>query len=261
VRLTAIDIFAGAGGLSEGFRRAGFSVLAANDFDENAAETFRLNHPETRFLPGPIGDLKTEAFLEAGGIAEGELGVLIGGPPCQAFSVYNHQRGMHDERSGLFREYLRLVGGLLPRFVVMENVTGITSVDGGRAVEEIYKRLGKLGYHVEHMILKAEEYGVPQERRRIFIVGSRDTKRIDWPAPTHRHPEDRTIFSSKMKPCVNVWDAISDLPPLAISEGSEESAYTQAPQSSQRLPEAAQPRSAVPVCHQHRTPKAHPARR
>ncbi|MEJ7593561.1 MAG: DNA (cytosine-5-)-methyltransferase [Planctomycetaceae bacterium] len=169
---TAIDLFVGAGGMSQGFEEAGFKVLAANDFDSTAAETFQLNHPKTKFFNGPIQDISTEMLLESANLERGALDVLIGGPPCQAFSVYNHQRGMHDERSGLFRQYIRMVEGLMPRMMVMENVTGITSVAGGRAVQEIYKSLTALGYHVEHRILKAEEFGVPQERRRIFFIAT-----------------------------------------------------------------------------------------
>jgi DNA (cytosine-5)-methyltransferase 1 len=227
----AIDLFAGAGGLSEGFRQAGFHILAANDFDPIAAETFQQNHPESVFLPGSIGNLTTPMFLKAGGIKKRELDVLVGGPPCQAFSVYNHQRGMHDERSGLFREYLRLVSGLHPRFVVMENVTGITSIEEGRAVEEIYKRLRMLGYYVEHRILRAEEYGVPQERRRIFIIGSRDTTSITWPKPSHCSSEEYRKSKNGKLPFVTIWDAIGDLPSLKICEGSDETDYPNPPES------------------------------
>lgn len=235
-KFTAVDLFCGAGGLSEGFKQSGFSIRAANDFDSLAAETFKLSHPTTPFLVGPIQDISTEALLESAGLAEGELDVLIGGPPCQAFSVYNHQRGMHDERSGLFRQYLRIVEGLMPRFVVMENVTGITSVAEGRAVDEIYKNLESLGFHVDHKILKAEEFGVPQERRRIFFVGSRDTESLEWPTPTHGMPAktmdlfDQPKNRKRLLPPVTVNDAISDLPPLQISEGEEESKYTSKPQ-------------------------------
>lgn len=231
---TTIDLFSGAGGLSDGFRQAGFRVLAANDCDEDAAKTFKLNHPNSAFLDGPIEGISNDRLLKAAGIREGELDVLVGGPPCQAFSVYNHQRGFHDKRSGLFREYLRIVEGLMPRFVVMENVTGITSVSEGRAVDEIYQCLEGLGFHVEHQILKAEEFGIPQERRRIFFVGSRDTKSISWPKATHG-PRDGTIalpFAKRKKlPFVTVDDAISDLPALNICEGSEESEYGSKPLS------------------------------
>ena len=208
-RWTAIDLFCGAGGLSEGFRQAGFSVLAGNDIDPHAAQTFAASHGGAELLPGRIEDVSACAFLESSGLARGELTCLIGGPPCQAFSVYNHQRGMHDERSGLFHEYLRIVDGLMPAWVVMENVTGITSVGGGQAVEAIVAGLAKRGYRVETRILRAEEYGVPQERRRIFFLGNRLGFPISWPEPTH---------GPGLLPFVTVWDAIGDLPPLANGE-------------------------------------------
>lgn len=230
-KLTAIDLFCGAGGLSQGFMEAGFEILAANDFDSDAAKTFKLNHPSSRFYDGPIQDISTDAMLEAAGLSSGELDVLIGGPPCQAFSVYNHRRGMHDKRSGLFREYLRMVEGLMPRMVVMENVTGITSVAEGRAVDEIYRSMEKLGFHVEHRVLRAEEFGVPQERRRIFFIGVRDGKRLEWPEPTHFLERDLFSLQSEHKLFVTVADAISDLPELNIKDGVEEAEYDAEPES------------------------------
>jgi DNA (cytosine-5)-methyltransferase 1 len=207
---TAIDLFCGAGGLSEGFRQAGFTVLAGNDFDDFAGQTFSATHPDAVFIGGPIQNITAKQLLKAAGLKRGELDCLIGGPPCQAFSVYNHQRGMHDERSGLFREYLRIVEGLQPKWVVMENVTGITSVGGGQAVEEILSGLAEHGYQVETRVLKAEEYGVPQERRRILFIGNRLGLPIVWPEPTHG--PDRAL------PYVTVWDALSDLPALLNGE-------------------------------------------
>lgn len=220
--LTCIDLFCGAGGLSEGFRQASFEVLAANDFDEDCEHTYRVTHPETAFLAGPIQEIRSAALLEEAGIEAGELDCLIGGPPCQAFSVYNHQRGMHDERSGLFREYLRIVEGLQPKVVVMENVTGILSVAGGRAVKEIHTRLGDLGYSVRQEILKAEDYGVPQERRRIFFIGTRVGREFRFPEPTH---------GPGGLPYVTVADAILDLPALEITGGKETGDYDKEPQS------------------------------
>lgn len=234
---TAIDLFAGAGGLAEGFRQAGFRCLVANDFDPSAGETFAAAFPEVTFVPGPIQDISNEDILEVAGLKRGELDVLVGGPPCQAFSVYNHQRGMHDERSGMFREYLRVVKGLLPRSVVMENVTGITSIEEGKAVDEIHLALRKLGYTVEHRVLKAEEYGVPQERRRIFFVGVRNGHSIKWPVPTHHGRGMDSLFGERERePFVTVWDAIGDLPKLAIDEGEEVCDYGTSPTSDyQRL--------------------------
>lgn len=226
---SVIDLFAGAGGLSEGFAQAGFAVLAANDFDKHSENTFRANHPDTAFLSGPIEDIDGREFLKAARLRRGQLDCLVGGPPCQAFSVYNHQRGMHDERSGLFREYLRIVDALFPKLVIMENVTGITSVGKGRAVQEIHDRLEGLGYRVEHRVLRSEEFGVPQERRRIFFVGTRLGGSILWPRPTHADPS--TLLGTSLKPFVTIKDAIGDLPSLNILEGEEEREYPAPPAS------------------------------
>ncbi|RVD58880.1 DNA cytosine methyltransferase [Mesorhizobium sp. M2D.F.Ca.ET.223.01.1.1] len=214
--LTAIDLFCGAGGLSEGFRQAGFHVLAGSDFDDRAGETFAATHSEAVFLPGPIQNHSAADFLKAAKLKAGELDVLVGGPPCQGYSVYNHQRGLHDPRASLYLEYLRIVKGVKPKWVVLENVTGMTSAGGGGAVDAIVDGLRKLGYHVESKILKAEEYGVPQERRRIVFIGNRVGLPIVWPERTH---------GPGLLPFVTVKDAISDLPALGNGEGSEISQY------------------------------------
>lgn len=216
-KLFSIDLFAGAGGLTEGFHMAGFTPLAANDFAPDAADTFRENFPDVPFLECSVEDLSGNELLEAAGVQAGEVDVLLGGPPCQAFSVYNHQRGFHDERSGLFREYLRIVEAIQPRAVVMENVTGMRSVGDGRAIKEIHDRLGDLGYTVEHRILRAEDFGVPQERRRIFFVACKESD-VTWREPTHGDPSD--LFSQQLTPFVTVGDAIADLPDLENGGGT-----------------------------------------
>ncbi|HWK87273.1 MAG TPA: DNA cytosine methyltransferase [Xanthobacteraceae bacterium] len=207
--LTAIDLFCGAGGLSEGFRQAGFRILVGNDVDKFAAATYKRTHEEAVFLPQPIEKLSANDFLRAARLKRGELDCLIGGPPCQAYSVYNHQRGFRDKRSKLFLEYLRIVEGVNPKWVVLENVTGIMSLGGGRAVREITEGLRELGYNVETRVLRAEDYGVPQERRRFFFVGNRIGAPILWPEVTH---------GPNLIPFVNVWDAIGDLPRLSNGE-------------------------------------------
>lgn len=208
-RLTVIDLFCGAGGLSEGFRQAGFSVLAGNDLFASAGKTFMATHPEAKFFGDPIQELSAERLLAEIGLRRGELTCLVGGPPCQAFSVYNHQRGMHDARANLFREYLRMVESLYPEWVIMENVTGILSAGNGEAVEAITESLNALGYAVEYRTLKAEEYGVPQERRRVVFMGNRIDAPIIWPEPTH---------GKGRLPFVTVWEAIGDLPLLQNGE-------------------------------------------
>ena len=203
---TAIDLFCGAGGLSEGFRQAGIHVLAGQDIDATFGATFSTTHPEAEFVHGPIKDVSASELLRAAGAKRREIDVLIGGPPCQGYSVYNHQRGVDDPRAGLFKEYLRIVEEIQPRWIVMENVTGITSIAGGGIVREIQAGMRKLGYRVDMKMLKAEEYGVPQERRRVFFIATLEDKcPILFPTATH---------GPELEPFVTIWDAISDLPKL-----------------------------------------------
>lgn len=221
--LTVIDLFCGAGGLSEGFRQAGCHVLAGQDYNDIAGATFALTHPEATFIGGPIQNVTAQALLEAAGKKRGEIDVIVGGPPCQGYSVYNHQRGENDPRAGLFREYLRIVEGIQPRWLVMENVTGITSISGGRIVDEIIEGMNGLGYRVDMRVLKAEEYGVPQERRRVFFIATKTDAEITFPTPTH---------GPGLLPFVTVWDAISDLPPVGNGQKEAPSRHTHKPKNS-----------------------------
>jgi DNA (cytosine-5)-methyltransferase 1 len=202
-------LFCGAGGLSAGLEMAGFTVLAGNDLFEAAGKTFEATHPNAKFFGEPIQDLKIDKLLRDIELEKGELTVLVGGPPCQAYSVYNHQRGMHDERAQLFRQYLRVVEALNPEWIVMENVAGIFSIGGGEAVHAIETELRALGYNVEYQIMRAEQYGVPQERRRVVFIGNRIGAPIRHPQPTH---------GPGLEPLVTIADAISDLPPLENGE-------------------------------------------
>ncbi|MER9191478.1 DNA cytosine methyltransferase [Mesorhizobium australicum] len=217
---TVVDLFCGAGGLSEGFRQAGFHVLAGLDYDDTAGKTFTATHEGARFLGGPIQKITVNDILNATGLKPGELDVLVGGPPCQGYSVYNHGRGVDDPRAGLFREYLRIVQGLKPRWLVMENVTGLTSIANGGIIREIEESLQALGYEVDWKILRAEEHGVPQERRRIFFIANRIGAPIIFPEPTH---------GGRLKPFVTVWDAISDLPALQNGQSQDVEKYASLP--------------------------------
>ncbi len=220
VKYTAIDLFCGAGGLSAGLEMAGFTVLAGNDIFEAAGKTFANTHPHAKFIGGPIEELSVDELLEATGLAVGELTVLAGGPPCQAYSVYNHQRSMTDTRATLFRQYLRMVDGLRPEWIVMENVTGIYSIGGGAAVKAIKEELAAIGYQVEEHVLRAEDYGVPQERRRVVFLGNRLGLPVSPPSPTH---------GEGLAPLVSIWDAISDLPPLENGEDPGRVGYASEP--------------------------------
>jgi len=224
--LTAIDLFCGAGGLSEGFRQAGVNILVGQDFDEVAGHTFASTHKGACFIGGPIQNVGVQDLLSRAGVKRGEIDVLIGGPPCQGYSVYNHQRGVDDPRANLFREYLRIVSGLNPRWLVMENVTGIQSIADGKIVNEIFTGMRNLGYNVKMQTLKAEEFGVPQERRRVFFIANRENKNIEFPEPTH---------GVGRLPFITVWDAISDLPLIKNGENGEALTYVCRPQNSYQM--------------------------
>jgi DNA (cytosine-5)-methyltransferase 1 len=229
---TCIDVFAGAGGLAVGYRQAGWSVLAANDADEAASETFRLNFPEASFFLGPIARLTATALRKECGLRKGQLDCLIGGPPCQSFSYNNHQRSAEDERARLFRDYLRLVKGLRPKTLVMENVPGILTIGNNSVIGEISKKLSKLGYDVFVRVLSAEEYGTPQVRRRVFIVASRiGTAEAMLPISSHKAVAGvrraaqvadarKQVKAARAMP-ITVSQAIGDLPPISSGGGKQ----------------------------------------
>ena len=223
-RSTVVDLFCGAGGLSHGFMQAGYDVLFGSDIDPTFGRTFMASHPHAKFVAKPIEALTLDEVLYATQLQAGELDVLVGGPPCQGYSVYNHGRGEQDPRAGLFREYLRLVRGLRPKWLVMENVTGLTSISGGRLIESIVAEIRASGYRdVAFKVLKAEEFGVPQERRRIVFIANRLGIPVEFPEMSHDGVD---------KPYVTVWDAIGDLP--AIHEQWEfeaGAAYSSLPQN------------------------------
>jgi DNA (cytosine-5)-methyltransferase 1 len=216
---TCLDLFAGAGGLAVGFRKAGWRIIGGNDINSGAAATFRLNFPEAVFFEGPVGLLTAEAVMQQCGIVRGQLGCLIGGPPCQSFSYNNHQRTEKDARAKLFEEYLRLVDGLWPKTLVMENVPGILTIGDGSVVAAIRSALEELGYESRVEVLSAEEFGTPQVRRRVFIVASRIGSPADLiPKATHRSAT-RKSKAKGLKRLVTVKSAIGDLPPIANGGG------------------------------------------
>ncbi len=211
-----------------GFRSSGWGVLAGNDIDPDAAETFRLNFPEASFFEGPVSGLSADDLLKDCDLDRGELGCLVGGPPCQSFSHNNHHRSAVDERARLFEHYLALVEKLDPKTIIMENVPGILSIDGGRVVKEILERLRKLGFDATVGRLSAEEFGTPQLRRRVFIVASRIGPASELiPASSHWSralarsggPKERPVGATKRP--VTVWRAIGDLPEIENGGGRQ----------------------------------------
>lgn len=201
--MNVVDIFAGCGGLSNGFEQAGFKVLLGIDNDESASKTFLHNHKNAQYLLKDIRQVKLTDIKEK--IGNKKIDVVIGGPPCQGFSL-SGKRAFLDPRNSLYLEYFRIVDMLKPTVSIIENVPGLASLYDGKALESIKQEFTKRGYSVSHKILKADEYGVPQIRKRIVIVGTKG-KEFE--------------FSKPNKMVVTLAEAISDLPTLNGNESAE----------------------------------------
>lgn len=236
--LTSLDLFAGAGGITEGFRQAGFQCLFANDFNRNATNTFALNHPETPVECASIEDLDPKAIRRKIGLQRGGLHVLVGGPPCQGFSINAPERFLEDPRNSMFKHYLRFVDEFAPKLFLFENVPGMLSLGGGQIFKTILEQFEARGYRTSARILLAAHYGVPQIRWRTIILGSRVGDAPPHPEPTHFYiarpnfTGGRTIATRlvpldefRLKPSVTLRNAISDLPALQPGGGEEEMVY------------------------------------
>ena len=179
---TCLDLFCGAGGLSEGFRQAGFHTVAANDVDAWAGATYEANHGPhgTKFVLGDItSDAVKEELLHHARSAD--IDVITGGPPCQAFSqVRNHARIIEDARNSLYRHFVEMLSIVRPRMFVMENVPGLENLAGGLIRRQIIEDLALDGeYRVESRVIDAACFGVPQNRLRVVFIGVRSDLRID----------------------------------------------------------------------------------
>lgn len=170
---TVISTFAGCGGSSLGYHMAGFRELLAVEWEQNAADTFRLNFPHVPLYHGDIAKLSVDECLRLANVKPGDLDVFDGSPPCQGFSTAG-KREIGDARNQLFREYCRLLEGLRPRAFVMENVSGMVKGDFKLIFAEILRTLKGCGYRVKARLLNAMFYGVPQSRERMIFVGVRE---------------------------------------------------------------------------------------
>ena len=183
--MTLVDFFSGAGGLTCGLNMAGFHSILGSDIHPTYARTFAKNHPNTQVLTNDIRDLSEHDILKLTRLKPGELDLIAGGPPCQGFSINAPIRTLDDQRNHLFKEYLRIAEILKPKAILIENVPGIVSLGKGTAVKAIYAHLQKMGYTVDHRILFAGHYGVPQMRFRTIFIALRDSTKIEFPEPTH----------------------------------------------------------------------------
>lgn len=240
-KYNVLDTFAGAGGFSLGFYLTGkYNIIGAIEVDQWAADTFAFNHPETKVIVNDIRNVTDEQLVENFG---NKVDVLLGGPPCQGFSIANKKAGdPKDPRNSLFKEFVRTARVLMPKVVIMENVPNLVraKTESGDFVLDIIKsELQKIGYFVHHKIVEATDYGVPQIRKRLVIIASKEKFEKYYPSPTHTVSTEvcteGDLFGTMLQPCPTLWDAISDLPDIEACEGGEEMDYTKEAQNDFQL--------------------------
>ncbi|MFG1481474.1 DNA cytosine methyltransferase [Halobacteriovorax sp. HFRX-2_2] len=217
--LNTLDLFSGCGGFSYGFEQAGFNVVLGLDYEPNAIKTFSLNHPRAKGVCADITEVCPKDLLKQ---ANSKIDVVIGGPPCQGFSLTG-TRDPNDKRNQLYKYYVDIVKQAKPKAFIIENVIGLATLYKGKVKEDIYQTFTKLGYNVNSKILLASDYGVPQNRKRFFIVGiKKELGEFEFPEPVNCENTR-----------VTCGDAISDLPPLSCGTkfGQEEQPYTKKPKS------------------------------
>lgn len=243
-RPTVIDLFAGAGGITEGFKWAGFNVVASLEWDHDACDTHRANHPDTAVIEGDITKAGTKRDLTKA-IGQKKIDVIVGGPPCQGFSLMGTRLGTNkelgrfidDPRNALYKEFVRIVKKHNPKVFVLENVPGMFSYKKGLIKDQIIQDFSRLGYKVDVNVLNAADYGVPQLRNRVIFIGNRLGIDNIYPEITHYNPESlktngsltRELFDYSelerkkgKKPYVKLSEAISDLPFLTAGKGTNE---------------------------------------
>lgn len=221
-KLTVIDLFCGCGGLSQGFIDAGYDVLLGVDNDEAALSTFKHNHKQSKTL---LADLSKDETIEeiADIVGEEKIDIIIGGPPCQGFSLTG-SRDINDSRNKLYLGVVKAVKKFNPKAFLIENVPGIASLYGGKVKKQIINTFEDLGYNVSvsSKPLLAADFGVPQMRKRMFFVGfQRHLGYFEFPNPTH-NPENY----------VTCGEAISDLPSREEELGKDIDDYTMPPLTS-----------------------------
>ena len=218
--MTVLDLFSGCGGLSVGFEQAGFKVIAGVDYDEPALNTFKHNHRGSHAIHLDLSKDNAMEQIRARIGYETQIDFIAGGPPCQGFSLTG-PRKLKDKRNKLYMSMLSAVKEFSPSAFLIENVRGMAGLYQGKVLKDIATQFEKVGYTVEHKILNAADFGVPQVRHRLFIVGvKKEFERFIFPEPTHGKQN-----------WVTCEKAISDLPTLENDLGSNESNYQLEPVS------------------------------
>lgn len=213
-----IDLFAGVGGLSYGFAHdPNFQIVAANEILEPMAKAYSLNHPSVKMYNCDVKDFGINNLNADLGLNKGDVDIIVGGPPCQAYSTAG-KRAEGDPRGQLFQQYYRVLSEIDPKMFIFENVKGLLSMQGGKLVKTIISLFESLGYRVNIKLLNAANYGTPQIRERVIIVGNKFNGSFPYPQPTHYNPEDPNSVRKGLKPYVTLGEALSDLPEIGTNE-------------------------------------------
>jgi DNA-cytosine methyltransferase len=194
-----VSLFAGCGGLDLGFKRAGFEVPVANEYDKKICPTYRANHPETRLIEGDVRKVVREDIEPFIG---GGIDGIVGGPPCQSWSEAGSLRGIEDSRGQLFFDYIRILREFKPKFFLAENVSGMLANRHSQAVKNILEMFSESGYNVTLNLVNAKDYGVAEERKRVFYIGFRKDMDIEFEFPVGSTEED----SKKLTLRDVIWD-------------------------------------------------------
>jgi DNA (cytosine-5)-methyltransferase 1 len=205
-KIKVLDLFSGCGGLSFGFESVGFEIVAGIDNWGDALKTFQENHKNAQTFNLDLGNPDINKIKKD----IGEIDVVVGGPPCQGFSISGN-RDLNDPRNSLYKGFVKIVKAFNPKVFVLENVPNLVSMGEGKIKDEIIKDFEKLGYEVKYKVLLASDYGVPQNRKRVIFVGVRGSNNFVFP---------ETLFSNT-KDKLTTADAISDLPDKDLEDGTQ----------------------------------------
>lgn len=220
----AIMLFSGIGGMSEGFRSAGFNLIGHVEINPSARKIYAQNFPDSKFLGDDITKISDEK-LRSIKSEEGEISVIAGGPPCQGFSLAG-KRNVFDPRNQLFKEFVRFAKILQPKVVLLENVKMLLTMqtqDGNLVKDYLLQEFSKAGYQMIYSAINAKDYGVPQSRERVVFLGVRKDLykniQLTFPSPTHTH--EKNLFDHGLKPIKTFKEATEDLDLLESGEASK----------------------------------------
>lgn len=239
MRFSVVDLFGAPGGMAAGLKMTSkFAIKACVDSDKKAAQTYRQNFPEAEVIDEPIENVTGHSILHRSDLSKGDIDLVVGGPPCQAFSIVGRvklfslkggprtvngfpaTRFINDQKNVLYKHFVRIVSELSPKYFIMENVRGLLSYRNGETVEMIKQDFREIGYECKPLILDASKFGVPQKRMRVVFIGNK----LKEENPSHEDIPEKSE--------VTVWEAISDLPFLEAGKGIDPTKYSRKSKSS-----------------------------